>query len=209
MNTIKYSLKTHKNLALSPNFKVQEFANKDGSDEVVLAVRLVDVLEDIRKRCGNKPVKIVGGYKTPYSNEKAGGNAFRQHALGNAADIVIDGVSPKTVAQAAEVALMRHGIPGGVGLYDKVVHVDVQMDARRCWGEAEKPVYGFFPSLKLGDNGQAVRDVQERLNLVGLNLKIDGDFGSKTEEAVVFFQKSCLLSGDGIVGPKTWEVLEV
>ncbi|MGD1698464.1 peptidoglycan-binding domain-containing protein [Dapis sp. BLCC M229] len=38
---------------------------------------------------------------------------------------------------------------------------------------------------------------------------VDGIFGVATEEAVKNFQKSSGLTVDGIVGPQTWERLEL
>lgn len=56
--------------------------------------------------------------------------------------------------------------------------------------------------LKKGDKGSAVKKLQEVLGL-----KIDGDFGSITEEAVRKYQKSKGLLADGVVGSKTAESL--
>ena len=56
---------------------------------------------------------------------------------------------------------------------------------------------------KKGDKGQEVRRVQKTIG----GLKVDGDFGPKTEDAVKDFQKENGLSADGIVGPKTYEAL--
>ncbi|MBO0749449.1 MAG: DUF3380 domain-containing protein [Porphyrobacter sp.] len=58
------------------------------------------------------------------------------------------------------------------------------------------------PTLRIGDSGQAVIDLQGFLGI-----KPDGDFGPKTKTAVVAFQKSKGLLADGIVGPGTWAAL--
>ena len=59
------------------------------------------------------------------------------------------------------------------------------------------------PLLKEGAKGEPVRDLQ---NL--LAIKVDGDFGPNTKSAVEKFQKSKGLKVDGIVGEKTWNVLD-
>lgn len=59
------------------------------------------------------------------------------------------------------------------------------------------------PLLKKGAKGDPVRDLQEILAI-----KIDGDFGSNTENAVKTFQEGNGLKVDGVVGEKTWEVLD-
>jgi hypothetical protein len=56
--------------------------------------------------------------------------------------------------------------------------------------------------LKLGSKGKSVEDLQKYLKI-----KVDGDFGKKTEEAVKNFQKSKNLTADGVVGEKTWNAM--
>ena len=56
---------------------------------------------------------------------------------------------------------------------------------------------------KCGDKGDDVKYIQERLVKHGANIRIDGDFGLKTESAVKDFQKKKKLKVDGIVGPNT------
>lgn len=56
--------------------------------------------------------------------------------------------------------------------------------------------------LKLGSKGEEVEDLQ-----IYLKIKVDGDFGPKTEEAVKKFQRENKLTVDGIVGEKTWNAM--
>ena len=66
--------------------------------------------------------------------------------------------------------------------------------------------------LAKGDQGAEVKDLQESLIKLGYNLGslgADGDFGTKTHNAVKAFQKSVGLTQDGIVGPQTLEQLRV
>lgn len=58
--------------------------------------------------------------------------------------------------------------------------------------------------LKLGSVGNEVKAIQEKLNL-----KIDGIFGSITEEAVKDFQRTNGLEVDGIVGANTLSKLNL
>lgn len=115
---------------LSTNFAVKEFACKDGSDAVLVAPRLVMVLQSIRSHfCA--AVTINSGYRTPQYNAKAGGVAHSQHCYGTAADIVVRGKTPAQVA-----AYARQLMPdwGGVGVYAKqnFVHIDVR-EAKADW----------------------------------------------------------------------------
>jgi peptidoglycan hydrolase-like protein with peptidoglycan-binding domain len=60
--------------------------------------------------------------------------------------------------------------------------------------------------LELGAKGDAVRRLQILLNdnlRPGLQLRVDGHFGAKTETAVMKFQELRKLEADGVVGPQT------
>ena len=107
---------------LSTHFKVKEFACKDGSDAVLVAPRLVMVLQSIRSHFG-AAVTIDSGYRTPQYNTKVGGVAHSQHCYGTAADITVRGQKPAAVA-----AYARQLMPdwGGVGVYDRFCHIDVR-----------------------------------------------------------------------------------
>lgn len=75
--------------------------------------------------------------------------------------------------------------------------------------EEEKPV--SYKTLRRGNYGEAVKQLQQRLQDLGYDLGIcgvDGDYGQATEKAVKAFQKDHGLKVDGIAGPKTWEALE-
>lgn len=107
---------------LSAHFKVREFACGDGSDAVLVAPRLVMVLETIRAHFG-APVTINSAYRTPQYNAKANGVAHSQHCYGMAADISVEGQTPAAVA-----AFARQLMPdwGGVGKYASFTHIDVR-----------------------------------------------------------------------------------
>ena len=61
------------------------------------------------------------------------------------------------------------------------------------------------PTLRRGSSGESVVDLQMRLAAAGFDpAGVDGDFGPKTEAAVLAFQRAQALAVDGIVGPQTW-----
>lgn len=67
------------------------------------------------------------------------------------------------------------------------------------------------PTLRKGDAGPYVTLAQTELIQRGYDLGswgADGKFGQKTYEAVMAFQRDWNLVQDGIVGPKTWAMLE-
>jgi N-acetylmuramoyl-L-alanine amidase len=62
---------------------------------------------------------------------------------------------------------------------------------------------------RLGDEGSAVRDIQDRLAALGYEANGDSRavFAGGTRRAVTEFQKAKGLDPDGIVGPDTWRAL--
>ncbi len=62
---------------------------------------------------------------------------------------------------------------------------------------------------RLGDEGSAVRDIQDRLAALGFEAPSDdrGVFGEGTRAATIAFQATKGLQADGIVGPDTWRSL--
>lgn len=66
-------------------------------------------------------------------------------------------------------------------------------------------------TLKLNSQGSDVQRLQQLLNQrlsPSPGLRVDGDFGPRTEAAVRLYQASIGLGIDGIVGPRTWAALE-
>lgn len=63
------------------------------------------------------------------------------------------------------------------------------------------------PDLYPWDVGPAVAEMQDLLRAQGYPLRVDGDFGWKTEIAVKAFQRKYRLRIDGIVGRQTWNAL--
>ena len=123
-----YSKAKHGTVKLSENFKVREFACKDGSDTIFIADKLPMVCQYIRMRVG-KAITINSAYRTPEHNEKEGGEEFSMHLYGAAADIQVKGVAPSEVAAFAETLLPDSG---GIGIYPTFTHVDVR-EVRSRW----------------------------------------------------------------------------
>ncbi|MBW4511539.1 MAG: peptidoglycan-binding protein [Scytonematopsis contorta HA4267-MV1] len=63
------------------------------------------------------------------------------------------------------------------------------------------------PTLRQGDSGAAVSELQQLLNAKGINITVDGIFGDLTRAAVVQFQQQNGIVTDGIVGTQTWQAL--
>ena len=66
----------------------------------------------------------------------------------------------------------------------------------------------LYPTLKYGSTGDEVKDLQVKLtSLLYYNGNLNGNFDLETENAVKRLQLNNKLTSDGIVGNKTWDVI--
>lgn len=71
-------------------------------------------------------------------------------------------------------------------------------------------VVAYAQVIKQGNTGQTVKTIQKKLKNWGYYKgAVDGIFGSKTKEAVKYFQRKNGLKVDGIVGEKTLKALGI
>ena len=83
-----------KDTVLSAHFDASEFWCR-GQDQktckcnnsLKVQAELIEMLEELRKLCGNRPLYINSGYRCPEHNAAIGGAANSQHCLGTASDI--------------------------------------------------------------------------------------------------------------------------
>lgn len=190
------------------NFKVREFACKDGSDIIRVSRNLVRMLQQIREHF-SQPVIINSGYRTIAYNSKVGGAKASYHLKGQAADIQVSGIAPIKVAAFAESLGVL-----GIGLYASFTHIDTRIQ-RYYWVNAsgnsvttfgegnpyQQPAVGSV--FRNGSRGDGVKWLQMELNLEGYGLSIDGIYGAKTTQAVKDYQYKKGLKVDGLAGPVT------
>ena len=119
---------------LSAHFDSSEFTcHHCGAGENKISHRLIELLEQLRQACGNRPLHINSGYRCEVHNRNVGGVPDSQHVKGTAADVAVPaGMSFDAFAHAVE------SLPfDGVGYYafqnrDAVgnaagfIHVDVR-----------------------------------------------------------------------------------
>lgn len=117
-----YILDTDGNVKLTRHFKVKEFACKDNSQVIFIDEYLCTILDILRHKIG-KPVIITSGYRTPEWNKKCGGTKYSYHMRGMAADIRVDGMSAKELANE-----LNKIVPDecGIIVYKSWVHFDVR-----------------------------------------------------------------------------------
>lgn len=102
---------------LSAHFSRREFRSGDGA-AANPDPRLIAALERLRSICGNRPLRIVSGYRSPAHNAQVGGAKRSQHLYNKAADIPY---GYATVAQAAQAGFTGIGDKNGYA-----IHVDVR-----------------------------------------------------------------------------------
>lgn len=213
MSLKTYSLKKDGNTKLSINFTVREFACNDGSDTILIDTSLVTLLQQIRDKFG-VPVIINSGYRTAAYNKKVHGATNSYHTKGQAADIVVSGVTAKRVAQYAEAIGAK-----GVGWYEakKFTHIDTRT-GKYFWKDKDSNSRSTFSdcpyteptgNLKQGGSGTGVKWLQWHLKKCGASITIDGAFGNKTYTALTAFQKLHSLTVDGICGSRTRAALKL
>ncbi|MBR5780367.1 MAG: peptidoglycan-binding protein [Bacteroidales bacterium] len=85
-----YSKKAAGETKITSNFKVKEFACKDGSDTVKIDDVTVGYLQKARDKFG-VPIYINSGYRTSAYNKKVGGASNSYHVKGQAVDHHVKG----------------------------------------------------------------------------------------------------------------------
>ncbi len=158
MGVNTYSVAKDGQKQVSKNFKVREFACKDGNDQVLIDQDLVAGLQKIRDYFAKETI-INSAYRTASHNQRVGGSSKSQHLLGKAADIRIEGVAPLLIAQYAEFLAM-----GGVGLYSTFVHVDSR-EGKVRWDQrsgTQKAVNTFGGQDKFAVQSADYQAVQSR-----------------------------------------------
>jgi uncharacterized protein YcbK (DUF882 family) len=124
---------------LTENFQLSEFSCKDGKGvplELLANVKeLAENLQVLRDEVG-VPITITSGYRTPAYNKKIGGAKNSQHCHARAADIKVQGLTPKEVKETIE-RLIKEGKmkQGGIGVYPSWTHYDTFYDGKnpRRW----------------------------------------------------------------------------
>ena len=111
-------------IQVSPNFHLSEFECHDGNHEVLINPKLLVLLQQLRDAL-QKPITIAAAYRNKVHNAAVGGSPTSLHMLGEAVDIKVLGMSPKSVATIA----LNIGF-NGIGVYthngDRFTHIDVR-----------------------------------------------------------------------------------
>lgn len=142
-------------IQLVKNFQSTEFdCHGNGCcSTTVINEKLVQYLQQIREHF-QKTVTITSAYRCPVHNKNVNGATGSRHVKGDAADIVVNGVTPAEVAKYAESIGIK-----GIGLYDTTkdghfVHIDTRTTKSFWFGHAQekRSTFGGTPI----EEGEAV-----------------------------------------------------
>jgi len=116
---------------LSANFNISEFGCRHcGAVPTGMPpARLVQILQAIRDHFA-APVTINSGHRCKVHNANVKGARNSRHLVGDAADIMVRGVTPRAVHAYAETLLAG---TGGLGLYNTFTHIDVRPGPPARW----------------------------------------------------------------------------
>ncbi|ATA76943.1 conserved hypothetical protein [Capnocytophaga canimorsus] len=118
-------------MQLTTHFTKKEFDCRDGSTMPSQAFenvkQLAEQLQVLRDYLGKK-ITINSGYRSKaYNATLKGASPKSQHLLGKAADIVIEGMTPKKVAETIEKLIAQGKMKqGGIGIYKTFTHYDIR-----------------------------------------------------------------------------------
>lgn len=145
--------------------------------------------------------------------------SISNHSWGTAIDLTLNGILDRRGDSKVQQGLTRiapifnrHGWFWGAGFRtEDGMHFECGDALVRSWsvhaasgGAATTPP---ATTLRVGDRGPDVRELQAALNRNGAQIKVDGDFGAGTEKAVKAFQAVKGLTVDGVAGPNTLAAL--
>lgn len=130
-------------MQLTKNFKLEEFIesrfyDKESQEDVWAdyeinhddihpnLIKLANNLQILRDEI-QKPITINIAYRPIWWEHKQGRSGKSQHCLGNAADIVVKGMSPSKVADIIQKLIdLDRMEDGGLGRYNTFTHFDVR-----------------------------------------------------------------------------------
>lgn len=97
-------------------------------------INLAEYLCRVRKQLGNRPITLTSAYRPSAVNRAVGGVSNSRHVFGDAADIIVQGLSPREVYRWLD---SWHGNRGGLGDSTNFTHVDLRgYRARWNYGNA-------------------------------------------------------------------------
>lgn len=182
-----------------------------------------DVLMYVAERFNQSVERLEGPVRDEWGyNDRmiAGTKVWSNHASGTAIDLNATKhpngkrgtFTGEQVAEIREILKAVDGVVRWGGDYTRPdeMHFEINTTAanvKRVADRLRAPSNGLPRTLRKGDQGQEVRELQALLNRMYpaySRLSVDGIFGNDTEAVVKEMQRRSYFEVDGIVGPVTW-----
>ena len=119
---------------LTPNFSLEEltvtdhreFNNEPNDLEKNNLRRLAELLEQVKRLLGGKPIMVNSAFRSKQINDLVGSKDTSQHRVGCAADIRVPGMTPNDVVKA----IIASDIPYDqiIREFDRWTHISVPND---------------------------------------------------------------------------------
>ena len=86
----------------------REFDNTPNADQINNLERVAELLEQVKKMLGGKPIMVNSAFRSLQVNAAVGSKPTSQHCLGCAADIRVPGMTPDEVVKAIRASDIQY-----------------------------------------------------------------------------------------------------
>ena len=106
----------------------REFDNTPNADQINNLERVAELLEQVKKMLGGKPIMVNSAFRSLQVNAAVGSKPTSQHCLGCAADIRVPGMTPDEVVKAIRASDLQYDQL--IREFDSWTHISVPNELR-------------------------------------------------------------------------------
>ena len=106
----------------------REFDNTPNADQINNLERVAELLEQVKKMLGGKPIMVNSAFRSLQVNAAVGSKPTSQHCLGCAADIRVPGMTPDEVVKAIRASDIQYDQL--IREFDNWTHISVPNEVR-------------------------------------------------------------------------------
>ena len=106
----------------------REFENTPNADQINNLERVAELLEQVKKMLGGKPIMVNSAFRSLQVNAAVGSKPTSQHCLGCAADIRVPGMTPDEVVKAIRASNLQYDQL--IREFDSWTHISVPNEVR-------------------------------------------------------------------------------
>ena len=106
----------------------REFDNTPNADQINNLERVAELLEQVKKMFGGKPIMVNSAFRSLQVNAAVGSKPTSQHCLGCAADIRVPGMTPDEVVKAIRASDIQYDQL--IREFDNWTHISVPNEVR-------------------------------------------------------------------------------